>query len=872
MKNVSFLFKLSLLAMAAGGVTVANAVDIATAPLWSSTMADVKPNVLFVLDDSGSMASDFLPDDVGSWRANDFPYCVGPACGFAYGQFGRRSPQCNGVAFDPTKTYALPVNADGTTKPDATDANLRSMFAPLGAAGTTVAPAVATLVSSSSAITSGKLTLKVSAPPAGVSYFPSQVVTMYDASLSSRYSSGIVDSVSVDSKGVRTIVINVVYGAGDGASIASGNARLALGTPNGALIYTYSGSQPKLNFEYTSSSVVTTSTFYTECGYGYDSVEGQKVFKPLILSMNYAPSGDSEDAKAKDKAVLVAYWRWFKYYRTRMLTMQSAVSLAFKPLDDRYRVGFTTILSKSVTSGMLDVADFNATQKADFYKSLYASVPDKSTPLRGAVMKAGRYFAKQMPGQTYDPIQYSCQRNYLILSTDGYWNTWDEDSASYTALNVTGSALVGHQDSGLKRPYNDGGSETTKVTTTWTRTNTFKRTTETPIKADYRRDVTATTISKTYATGTGSCKSGLPWLESTTRTVDTDTYTKSRSKRTDTYDVTQVRYYTQVTTTVNGSATVGGETFTDGAEKLVRSGETVWEESAETKTSSRTGPTTTTAKVCAPSRPADVPPTTTPGDTGWLLVPPSSETTPYPAGSVAKVTDGAVTSNLSTKVPVTEFTRTGGTPDTLADLAYYYYKTDLRSPELKNCTGAMGVDVCENNVPAGGLEDWATHQHMVFYGLSLGAGNSLKYDKNYMTAASGDFYNIKNGLPATSPKEWPTPEANTVTAVDDLWHAAVNGRGLYFSAMNPESLSDGLASALRDITKVSGTAAAAATSTLQPIKGENGLYMAQFTSPDWVGDLKKYEFDATGKVVTVVYDDAGKVVKDAFVWSAAAKL
>ena len=40
--------------------------DLAQSPLETSSPAVVKPNILFVLDDSGSMDSDYLPD----WAAS----------------------------------------------------------------------------------------------------------------------------------------------------------------------------------------------------------------------------------------------------------------------------------------------------------------------------------------------------------------------------------------------------------------------------------------------------------------------------------------------------------------------------------------------------------------------------------------------------------------------------------------------------------------------------------------------------------------------------------------------------------------------------------------------------------------------------------
>jgi type IV pilus assembly protein PilY1 len=47
---------------------LAASVALATAPLATSTTSTVKPNVMFILDDSGSMDWNYLPD----W-ANDIP-------------------------------------------------------------------------------------------------------------------------------------------------------------------------------------------------------------------------------------------------------------------------------------------------------------------------------------------------------------------------------------------------------------------------------------------------------------------------------------------------------------------------------------------------------------------------------------------------------------------------------------------------------------------------------------------------------------------------------------------------------------------------------------------------------------------------------
>src|SRR3546814_17606016 len=49
------------------------------------------------------------------------------------------------------------------------------------------------------------------------------------------------------------------------------------------------------------------------------------------------------------------------------------------------------------------------------------------------------------------PVQYSCQQNFTILSTDGYWNG-SEDAA----VQINGSTKVGNQDATELRPMYDG--------------------------------------------------------------------------------------------------------------------------------------------------------------------------------------------------------------------------------------------------------------------------------------------------------------------------------------------------------------------------------------------------------------------------------
>jgi type IV pilus assembly protein PilY1 len=177
-----------------------------------------------------------------------------------------------------------------------------------------------------------------------------------------------------------------------------------------------------------------------------------------------------------------------------------------------------------------------------------------------------------------------------------------------------------------------------------------------------------------------------------------------------------------------------------------------------------------------------------------------------------------------------------GGRNTLADVAMYYYKTDLRT------SGSYATD----NVPITN-KDTNPAQHMVTFTLGLGLDGELTYRPDYETAATGDFAQIKQGT-----KNWPSPKADAPTALDDLWHAAVNGRGVFFSARDPQTLSTALIDTLSNLQTRIGAGAAAATSNLQPVAGDNFAFTAQYQTADWIGDLKARTIDLSSGVVSSI--------------------
>lgn len=103
--------------------TVQAAIDIASAPLETGSTVD--PNIMFLLDDSGSMQQGMMPenleDNAGiASNCNEQSYAGMNMC--LYNTSGRAflaSSHVNKMYYNPTVTYTAPVKADGTSYGDA---------------------------------------------------------------------------------------------------------------------------------------------------------------------------------------------------------------------------------------------------------------------------------------------------------------------------------------------------------------------------------------------------------------------------------------------------------------------------------------------------------------------------------------------------------------------------------------------------------------------------------------------------------------------------------------------------------------------------------------------------------------------------------
>lgn len=208
-------------------------------------------------------------------------------------------------------------------------------------------------------------------------------------------------------------------------------------------------------------------------------------------------------------------------------------------------------------------------------------------------------------------------------------------------------------------------------------------------------------------------------------------------------------------------------------------------------------------------------------------------------------------------LPTTTAGASPGGAGTLADVALYYYENDLRggtAPNTGPATNGAGVNVAANNVPTkSGNKNFVAHQHMVTFGVGMVDG-LMRYQSDYETSLTGDFANIRNQangqcLWTTGTCNWPSPKQDSASALDDLWHAAVNGRGTYYSGRDAASLASGLESALSALNLQIAAAAASSTSSPNITQTDRQIFSTTYETDTWGGRIVAQNIDPiTGNV------------------------
>ncbi len=199
-----------------------------------------------------------------------------------------------------------------------------------------------------------------------------------------------------------------------------------------------------------------------------------------------------------------------------------------------------------------------------------------------------------------------------------------------------------------------------------------------------------------------------------------------------------------------------------------------------------------------------------------------------------------------------------GASDSLADFSYYYYHTDLDTN-------------LADHVPPKGFDD-AVHQHLVSYMVSFGVFGYFNPNQ-FPDCLPGCDTPGRNGcpqLPDLTLKTWMESGGKAVftgsppytgtcpdwhdsifedspKAIDDLFHASINGRGEFYNAADPAELVASLQGIKQLIEAKVGTAASVSVNS-RKIQDDTLLYQTLYDSGDWSGDVLAKCLDTRGQV------------------------
>jgi type IV pilus assembly protein PilY1 len=389
---------------------------ISQSPLLSiANTGAVKPNLMIIYDNSGSMAYTVTPDfiDDGSSCRSAATMANTTACAVGHPPFN--SSDFNHQYYNPAVLYQPPVLPEGGNYPNITSWTKVAN----DAYGLNTAPLRADPGNSTTS-----LNLVTQFPDLkwcnGSTCFKNTTATGY------KYPDATYRTATVDNGApyYYSIVVSEYCTKADlvtcrttaaGADAPSGypfpaKVRYCTNTGltncqakfiDGTYIYPRFGNPATIAANFVRTDIVSTRTSYpkaqarTDCG----------------TTCTYAQE-------------MTNFANWYTYYRTRNQAMKTAVGLAFNPLSSNYNVGVVGLAQAAITSNAFaGPLPFTGTDRIAFYKALYGMSVGGSTPLRIALNQVGRMYAGLSPfSKSTSPVEFPCQQNFTFLTTDGYWN------------------------------------------------------------------------------------------------------------------------------------------------------------------------------------------------------------------------------------------------------------------------------------------------------------------------------------------------------------------------------------------------------------------------------------------------------------------
>ncbi|RZI82915.1 MAG: hypothetical protein EOP38_14420 [Rubrivivax sp.] len=177
--------------------------------------------------------------------------------------------------------------------------------------------------------------------------------------------------------------------------------------------------------------------------------------------------------------------------------------------------------------------------------------------------------------------------------------------------------------------------------------------------------------------------------------------------------------------------------------------------------------------------------------------------------------------------------QSGGYEDTLADYALKYWMTDLQNN-------------MPNDVKVSG-NDSATWQHLTQFTMGIGVSGTMAPSPANLAALTAGT------IEWVDPQSRPTSLGNQAK-IDDLWHAAINSRGAFYSVKDSQTFSaavrDAIGRAESPELREGGLATASNT-----LSAGNRKFIPEYVAGSWRGELYAYALKADGNL-----DNGGKAL------------
>ncbi len=428
------------------------------------------PNIMLMLDDSGSMAWDYMPD----W--NYIGHCTGSStCNPTLDEL--RNAETNGTYYNPGVIYLPPPTATGSSYP---------------ASGTDATNPMATAWRDG--FNTGQGTVDITAFKGGFVYYeksnPVTIPTTYPSVLGCHSgdlgpTNGVCSVPAFEVYPAQTNGNSGKYKCNKGDQLLSDGRTCRHDT--GGVASTYAPDTPTCpqGGTYTGSGTCTSDGTYTAQWFIYMARDSSGLLQKYYVgkqaqdcSADVLPSGvnTANCSYALSDQQNVA--NWFSYYRTRILMAKSGLMNAFTNLSPTARFGFGSINGTNNGSLPSPTVTFNSDllaqvqafgsasaggQRTNFWSWLAGINPGNSTPLRRALDAVGQYYSSLQPWiDSTNSQPLACRQSYTILTTDGFWNgtsvnTGNVDGASAPRVNGPNNQTYLYTP---KPPYSDSQSDT----------------------------------------------------------------------------------------------------------------------------------------------------------------------------------------------------------------------------------------------------------------------------------------------------------------------------------------------------------------------------------------------------------------------------